>query len=105
MTRTKLTHSGPLIILMFCTVAFVAWKRVRRTGRTMESSFALEYGDAMLNQQSHQQHEQNLQLVVPRLAGPVKSSSTVEEDVLAAQQPEGSLILEVKCERIVGPVV
>ena len=39
--RTKLIHSGPLIIRMFCTVTFVAWKMVSRIGRTMSSSFAL----------------------------------------------------------------
>ena len=39
--RTKLIHSGPLIILMFCTVTFVAWKSVSKIGRTIESCFAL----------------------------------------------------------------
>ena len=39
--HTKLIHSGPLIILMFCTVTSVAWYRVRRMGRTVSSSFAL----------------------------------------------------------------
>ena len=38
---TKLIHSGPLIILMFCTVTSVAWYRVNRIGRTVPSSFAL----------------------------------------------------------------
>ena len=38
---TKLIHSGPFSILMFCTVTSVAWYRVRRIGRTVSSSFAL----------------------------------------------------------------
>ena len=40
--RTKLIHSGPLIIFMFCTVTFVAWKSVSKIGRTIESCFALK---------------------------------------------------------------
>ena len=43
--RTKLIHSGPLIILMFCTVTLVAWKSVNKVGLTIESCFALAFVD------------------------------------------------------------
>ena len=43
--RTKLIHSGPLIILIFCTVTLVAWKSVNKIGLTIESCFALAFED------------------------------------------------------------
>ena len=42
-TLTKLIHSGPLIIRIFWTVTFVAWKTVSRMGRNVELCFALRH--------------------------------------------------------------
>ena len=102
--HTKLIHSGPLIILMFCTVTSVAWYRVRRMGRTVSSSFALRI-HAIRVVSNWVYARKNPQCVVLRLAGAVERASAIKDNVRATEEPERGLVLEGERERVVLPVV
>ena len=102
---TKLIHSGPLIILMFCTVTSVAWYRVSRIGRTVSSSFALRIQPISTVFAPSICVQTDSQGVVPCLTGAVERASAIEDDVRAAKEPERGLVLEGERECVVCPVV